>query len=349
VIDERSRQVLCAVIQSYIENPDPVGSRYVTKKYKFGYSPATIRNIMADLEEMGFLSQPHTSAGRIPTDKGYRYYVENLLGRSVGYDKSLDGLLSQKSYELTQDMDAILDMTTDVLSRLSHCLGIAISPGAEGSVLRRIELLPYKDNRIAVILLTDEGIIKHKSIKNEFSFTQSDLNRIARYFNREFSGYTINEIRDHLVKELMRDKERFDSLMERALHIYRDVLDDYGSNVFITGFTRILDQPEFVDLETIKDLSKTIEDRHLLIKLIVKIMDSEGVRVVIGSENPLTEMRTMSVIASTYREGDRPAGVIGIIGPKRMNYPSSIALVETAAQFLTKIFIEGGKEWKKEI
>ena len=341
VLDKRSRQVLSAVIQSYIVNPDPVGSRYVTKKYDFGYSPATIRNIMSDLEDMGFLSQPHTSAGRLPTDKGYRYYVESLLDDSVDYNWNLDDVLKKRLGNLLDDVDSVLDRTTDVISMLSQYIGLAVSAGAEGSILRRIELVPYRDDRIAVILLTDEGFIRHKIIKNEFSFTQYDLNSIARYFNREFSGYTVKEIREHLVNEMLQEKEKFDTLISSAMEIYRNVLYEYDSNIFITGMTRILDLPEFSDLKRIKDLSKTIEDKHAVVRLIDKIMESGGVQIFIGSENSLKEMESMSVIASTYyKEGDRTAGVIGIIGPKRMDYSTSISLVESAATFLTNIFNE---------
>ncbi len=343
VLDERSKKVLWAVIQSYIDNPDPVGSRYVTKKYAFQYSPATIRNIMADLEDMGFLSQPHTSAGRVPTDKGYRYYVEHILEEKIGINEGLLDLLTSKVSDPIEDVDFILDETSKTLASLSRYLGLAVSPGPEGSILRRIELVPYKEDRIAVVILTDEGVIKHKIIKNEMALTSSDLQKISNYLNREFKGYTIKQIREHLAEELRRDKEMYDNLMERSLALCREALYTYGSNVFITGLTRILDLPEFSNIEKIKKISKTIEDKHAIIKLIDKIIDSRGVQVIIGSENPVSEMNELSVIISTYNEHDRPAGVIGIIGPKRMDYSSVISLVETAARFLSKMFEEGGK------
>lgn len=348
MLDERSVQVLKAVIQSYIESPEPVGSRYVTKRYSLGCSSATIRNVMADLEELGFLSQPHTSSGRVPTDKGYRYYVEHIVSDNIRYNKSLDDLLLRREKEVFENVDAILDMTTATLSRLSRYMSLAVSPGAGESTFGRIDLMLYRNGRIAVILLTDEGVIKHKIIKNEFSFSQADLNRIARYFNKEFSGYTIKEIREHLVKEMLKEKERFDTLIARALDIYREVLYGYDADVFITGLTRMLDLPEFKDIEKIRDISKAIEDKHVIIKLIDRIMETGGVRMLIGSENPVKEMHGMSVIATAYREGGRPSGVIGIIGPTRMDYLNSISMVETAARFLTTIFEEGGRVWRRE-
>ncbi len=342
MLDERAEKVLWAVIKSYIENPDPVGSRYVTKKYAFRYSPATIRNIMADLEDLGYLRQPHTSAGRVPTDKGYRYFVEHIISKDVGYDERLIEELEKRFSSSIRDMDDLLDKTTTTLSMLSHFLGLAMSPGPEGSTLRRIELVPYKDDSIAVMILTDEGIIRHKIIKNDYSLTASDLDEIAKYINREFTGYTIKEIRSQLVKEFAEDKNLCDTLIERALKLCHESLDEYGANVFITGLSSILDLPDFTDIEKIKELSKTIENKHKMIKLLDRIIQTEGVQVVIGSENPIKEMSTMSIIASAYKDKDRPAGIIGIIGPKRMDYHAVITLVDTAARYLTKIIEQEG-------
>ncbi len=346
-LDERSKRVLWAVIESYINNPGPVGSRYVTKKYAFGYSPATIRNIMADLEEMGYLRQPHTSAGRVPTDKGYRFYVEHILEEEIGYHSDFAKTILRRFKSIMQDMESILSETTKTLSALSHYMAMAVSPGPEGVTLRRIELLPYKEDRIAVLILTDEGIIRHHIIKNEFRLSASDLGRITSFLNREFAGYTIKEIKEELINEMIKDKEEFDTLVDRALRLCTEAIETYGANIFITGLTEILDFPEFADIERIKELYRTIEDKHNIIKLIDKIAHSEGVQVIIGTENPIKELHTMSVIASTYKDKDRPAGVVGIIGPKRMNYISAISLVDTAARILTKILEEGGEGWKR--
>ena len=342
MLDERAERVLWAVIKSYIESPDPVGSRYITKKYAFKYSPATIRNIMADLEEMGYLRQPHTSAGRIPTDKGYRYFVEHIIGHDVGYDERLIEELQKRFTHGARDMDDLLNEATQTLSTISHFLGLAMSPGPEGSTLRRIELVPYKEDSIAVMILTDEGVIRHKIIKNDYDLSANDLDEIARYINRRFTGYTIKEIRTELVKELIEDKNLCDTLIEKALHLCNESLNEYGANVFITGLSSILELPDFTDVEKIKELSRTIENKHKMIKLLDRIIQTDGVQVVIGSENPIKEMSTMSIIASTYKDKDRPAGIIGIIGPKRMDYHSVISLVDTAARYLTKIIEEEG-------
>ncbi len=342
MLDERSERVLWAVVKSYIENPDPVGSRFVVKKYAFKYSPATIRNIMADLEEMGYLTQPHTSAGRVPTDKGYRYYVEHIIGRDTFIDTKVLEELQRRFSTISTDMEDLLNEASRTLSSLSHFLGLAMSPGPEGSTLRRIELVPYKENHIAAMILTDEGVIRHKIIRNEHNLTANDLDNIAKYINREFTGYTIKEIRKHLMNELIEDKKLCDTLIEKALHLCKESIDEYGANVFITGLSSILELPDFTDVEKIKEISKTIENKHKMIKLLDSIIHSEGVQVVIGSENPIKEMNTMSIIASAYKDKDKPAGIIGIIGPKRMDYSSVMSLVDTAARYLSKILEQEG-------
>ncbi|RMG01345.1 MAG: heat-inducible transcription repressor HrcA [Nitrospirae bacterium] len=346
-LDVRSARVLRAVIRSYIENPEPVGSRTLTKKYGLEWSPATIRNIMADLEEMGFLMQPHTSAGRVPTDLGYRYYVEHMV-----QDEPVEGKGEVVEFEHfgieTEDLGRLLDLTTDTLSKITRYLGLGVSPGAEGSVLRHVDFVPYKDDSIVVILVTEDGIIKHKIVKNDYNLSRNDLRQISSYINRQFTGYTIKEIRDRIVEEMFADKRRFDDLVSRAMEVYRDVLYEYDSNIFLSGMTRILDLPDFSDLRQIKDLTRTIENKHALVKLIDQIMNADGLQIVIGTENPVEELQGMSVVASTYTEGDRKAGVIGIIGPKRMEYATTISLVEAAARFLSSLYDEGGRGWKKK-
>jgi heat-inducible transcriptional repressor len=340
MIEDRIQKVLWAVVDSYILNPDPVGSRFVTKKYAFNLSPATIRNIMADLEEMGFLRQPHTSAGRIPTDKGYRFYVDSLAQREDNEDPRLYRDLSERLETVIQDIDSLLGETTKTLSKLSHYLGVALSPRPETSTLRLTSLVRYKENEVVLILLTEEGIIKNKFIRLDQDLTQRDLNRIAEYLNAEFAGHTIDEIRSRIVKEMRRDKALCDTLIARAVRICQEALFFDHGNVFISGLSEVLGLPDFSDLQRIKEISKAIEDKHLIIKLLDTLSATEGVKVVIGSENSASEMNRLSMVVSTYKEGDRPIGTIGVIGPTRMDYLGAITIVDTAAKFLTRIMTE---------
>jgi heat-inducible transcriptional repressor len=341
MLNERNKKVLCAIVQSYINFPDPVGSRVVTKRYSFGLSPATIRNIMADLEDMGLLTQPHTSAGRVPTDLGYRFFVDSLVAEG---DYSLNVDILQGIYKrlesLKNDIDMLLSETTKNLSRLSHYLGIAISPRADVTTLKRINLLKYKADKVAVVLFTDEGIIKNKVISIDSEISQKDLKRIAGYLNSEFSGYTFDEIRSKVIKEMSREKSRCDSLISKAMRICQDALFFPCSDLFVSGLSEVLELPDFADLKKIRELSRAIEDKHTIIELIDKLSESDGVQVIIGSENSLEEMKKLSVIVSPCREGGRSIGVVGIIGPTRMNYAKAIYIVENTSKLITRMLAE---------
>ncbi|MDA8241527.1 MAG: heat-inducible transcriptional repressor HrcA [Nitrospiraceae bacterium] len=337
MLDERTKQVLFAVIQCYINAPGPVGSRVVTKKFSFGLSPATIRNIMSDLEEMGYLQQPHTSAGRVPTDIGYRYYVDSMRSEKRLINKDFLLELNRKLELLKKDINAFLDEASKMLSYLSHYIGVTMSPNTGITTLDRIELIKYRDSQVAVILFTDEGLIKNRIISVDAALSQRDLNRIAAYISSHFSGRTIEEIRKVVVKELAREKVLCDSLVEEAMKICGAVFSASPGNVYISGLSEVLALPDFCDIDRIKELLKTIEDKHIIIKLLDKIADEDGPQVIIGSENPLDEMKTFSIVAATYKEGSRPMGAVGIIGPTRMNYLQAISIVDLTAAYITEM------------
>jgi len=338
ILNERSKKVLHAVVQSYINYPDPVGSRVVTRRYSFGLSPATIRNIMADLEEMGFLLQPHTSAGRVPTDMGYRFYVDSLAGETDFYSniEILQGL-QKKLDSLKNDMDSLLKETTKNLSLMSHYLGVAMSPTSDMTTLERINLLKFGADRVAAVLFTDEGLMKNKVLSIDSDISQKDLNRIAAYLNAEFSGHLFDEIRLKVMKEMSKEMIRCDSLIARAMRICQEALYFPYGDLFVSGLSEVLGLPDFADLGKIRELSKAIEDKHTIIKLLDKLADADGVQVIIGSENSMDEMKKLSMVVSACKEGNRPIGIVGIIGPTRMNYAKAIYIVENTAKFISRM------------
>ena len=337
MLDERSRKVLYAVIQCYINTPGPVGSRVVTKKYQFGLSPATIRNIMSDLEEMGYLRQPHTSAGRVPTDSGYRFYVDSLKTEKQPNNVALAAELNRKLELIKQDINFFLDDASKMLSELSHYIGIAMSPNTSVTTLSKIELLKYRDNRVAVILFTDEGIIKNTIVAADPEISQKELNRIAEYINSRFKGQSLDEIKRLILNEMTRERVLCDSLISEALKICRNAFSASPGNVYISGLSEVLRLPDFFDINRIRELLRALEDKHIIVKLLDNIADSEGTQVIIGSENLLDEMKQFSLVAATYKEGKRPIGTVAIIGPKRMNYVEAISIVNSTAQFITKL------------
>ena len=328
------------MVESFIINPDPVGSRFVTKKYAFNLSSATIRNIMADLEDMGFLHQPHTSAGRVPTDKAYRFYVDYLTQKEDNADATLMDEIIKRLENIRTDVNALLKETSRTLSIFSHYLGVALPPNPNNTTLKGINLFKYKERQVMVVLMTDEGIVRSKIVQLDPDLTQHDLNRISEYLNSEFTGLTLDEIRSSVLREMYRDKALCDTLISRAIRICREALSFESGDIFISGLHEVLGLPDFSDIQRIREISKAIEDKHLIIKLLDMLPHSEGVRVLIGSENPASEMSKLSLVVSSYGEGNKPMGTIGIIGPTRMDYMKVITIVDTTAKFITRILSE---------
>jgi heat-inducible transcriptional repressor len=343
MLDKRSRLVLQAVVQSYINNPEPVGSRYVTKKYALGFSPDTIRNIMADLEEFGLLSQPHTSAGRVPTDKGYRFFVDalQLPEEPGGHDdisKEFIIHFTGKLQVIKDDMSVLFSEVTNTLSTLSHYVSIAVPPKPEKTTFNRMELIKYKKNIVIAILLTDEGVFRNRMMNVPEDITQDDLNRLADYINAEYAGYSLDEIRRALVNRMQYEKVLWDKLVSKAIDICEQALHIAEDDVFISGLYDVMDLPDFADIARIKELSMAIKDKHMMLKLLEDFSGTEGVKVIIGEENPIENLKGLSVVSTTYKEGERPIGVIALIGPKRMNYAKAISTVDMVARCVSKTF-----------
>lgn len=340
MLDERNKEVLCAVIQCCINSPGPVGSRVVTKKFSFGLSPATIRNIMSDLEEMGYLQQPHTSAGRVPTDSGYRFYVNMLIAEKSSLPKELPSGFYKKIEMLKNDMNTFPDETSKMLSSLSHYIGITMYPNTNMTALTKIKFLRYRTNQLAVILFTDDGMIRNKTISVELDISQKDLNRIAEYINSEFGGCTLAEIKKSILKEMTKDKILCDKLISEAIKICKNIFSSLPGSIHISGLSEMLDLPDFCDINKIKELLRTIEDKHTIVRLLDKISNTEGIQVFIGAENPLDEMKKFSMVVSTYKERNKSVGAIGLIGPTRMDYLKAISIVDLTAQYITNVLMD---------
>lgn len=342
-LDERAKQILYAVVQSYINKPDPVGSRFIVKKYSLGFSPATVRNIMADLEDLGFLSQPHTSAGRVPTDKGYRFYVDSLpnIGGGNESDAGMVEFLCQftkKLENIRSDINRIFLEVTNALSMMSNYIGVVTPPRAEKTIFNRIDFIRYREDKVVAILLTEEGVIKNKIIGVDSRLTQDDLNRIADYLNAEYSGRTIDEIKNLLVRKAYREKALWDKLIARAIKIYEQAISFIEDDVYVSGLYDVMNLPDFSDISKIREISRAIKDKHIILKLLDELSNTEGVHVFIGNENPVEEMKNLSVVASTYKEKERPMGVIALIGPTRMDYSKAIYMVDAIAKCISRTF-----------
>lgn len=333
MLNERSKQVLRALVESYIERPGPVGSRYLTKKYGFNVSSATIRNIMADLEEMGYLIQPHTSAGRVPTDLGFRFYVDVLSREELDGAETYIDVLRKAVEGLRSDINDVLREATRALAAMSHYLVFAEPIRCDNTTLNRIELFRYRGNQIVAVLLGNEGLVRSRILDTDFGLTQKDLNRISEYLNSEFSGYTIDEVRNELVKQMSKEKTICDILISKAMDLCREAITFPVAEMIISGLPELLGLPECSD--RINEIARAIEDKNRIIEILDGLAYSGDVQVIIGSEIPQEQMRGLSIVSASYKEGQRPLGRLGIIGPTRMDYSQAIPLVQQTARLIT--------------
>ena len=337
-LDRRDREVLREVIRSFIESGEPVGSRTVSKVYPEGLSAASIRNIMADLEEAGYLMQPHTSAGRVPTDRGYRYYVDSLL-TGVEVPRS-DRAKVEEVIKRPGSLPEALEEISRLLSRLTHQIGFVVSPDHTRAILRHIEFVSLGPHRILAILVDRTGVIHNRIAQTSEELSQEELDRIGRFLVTEYQGKTLPEIRESLLEKMKEEKAAFDTLLARAIALgtqFLDAREEGSKQVYVQGTSNILQQPDFADAGEMRRIFETFEARGKLVKILDEVVDSEGLRVVIGSEHPDPNLAHLSLVASPYKVGDRPAGVLGVLGPTRMEYARAIALVDYISKLLSKI------------
>jgi heat-inducible transcriptional repressor len=336
ILSERSRQILEAIIDDYIRTAEPVGSRTVTRRHSLTLSPATVRNVMSDLEEMGFLSSPHTSAGRVPTDKAFRFYVDSLLQvRAINEGQQEE---IRRQYRIhSRDVGEILKETSRILSSISNYIGIVVAPRFAANVFRQMEFVKLCGTRILVILVSESGIVQNRIIEAEDDLSAEDLVRMSNYLNDLLHGLTISEVKTRIVREMANEKVRYDKLLSRALKLSEVTLEESAAEVFIEGQVNILEQPEFADVEKMKDIFRAFEEKSQLITLLDRCMDAERVHIFIGAENFLSRMNQMSVVTAPYASGPNTLGVLGVIGPTRMGYDKVIPIVDYTARILSEL------------
>ncbi len=337
-LNERAKKVLQAVIDSYIQTGFPVGSTLLAKTYDFSLSSATLRNIMAELEELGFLTHPHTSAGRVPTDRGYRYYIDSLI--SLDRDISqLNEQLSHISGLESEDIQHLLEEASQFLARLSHYTGVVVAPAEPEGAYKHIEFVRLRGNQVLIIFVTKTGAVQNKLIELDELIPQHELNSFSGFLDAELEARTLSEIRRRLLERLREEKAGFVRLLEQTYRASQEVREREVDKVFIGGASQMLEAPEFADIEKMRVLFRAFEDKYRLIKLLDKTVAAEGIKVFIGSENPFFEMQGCSLVVGNYQAGN-VVGTLGVIGPVRMQYKQVIEAVDYTAKLLSRILDE---------
>ena len=336
VLGERNRNILTSVINEYILTAEPVGSRRLSKKYNINLSSATIRNVMSDLEEMGFLHQPHTSAGRIPTEKALRFYVNSILKIRKLHPREKSRIREKYQFSELEASD-IIKQTSEVLSVLSHNVSIVSAPKIIGTTLKHIEFIKVSKSRILVIFVSQSGFVQNRIIEDPDDISQDELDKYTRYLSKVLVGISLEEIKVKIEEEMKKEKNIYDRLMSKALSLSKEALGkELEPELYIEGQLHLLECPEFAEVERMKTLLHALDEKKMLVNLLDKTMNAEGVQIFIGSEVQLSDMQTLSIISSPYRHGKSVVGALGIIGPTRMDYVKLIPIVEYSAQLVTE-------------
>jgi heat-inducible transcriptional repressor len=338
-LTERETLVLKTVLAQYILTGEPVGSRTVAKYSGLNLSAATIRNLMLELEERGFLMQPHTSAGRVPTPLGFRYYVDQILpiqGLGPGVQRQIEEAFTPSAVEPQE----LFRQASRALSTVSGHPALVLSPRPQGMLLKHLQLIALGSDGILCLLVAQDQQVQTRFLRVETSYTQEQLDRFSRYLNEICQNLTLAEARHRILVQMEEEKNLFDKIVSQALSLSRQALqsEDEEEGLYIEGTSHILDYPEFsADVEKIRLIFKAFEEKHHLITLLDQALRSQGVHIIISPDEQFPEMQ-LSLVASCYRSDQAPVGSLGVIGPMRMDYARVVPIVKYTASLVSNWF-----------
>ncbi len=343
-LDGRSRDILIAAIKLHIATGEPVGSRTLSKQLGQSLSAATIRNVMADLEEEGFLAQPHTSAGRIPTDRGYRFYVDSLIADFDGRPSRSDEVFINRQLfsnpEVTQDH--LMERASHLLSDLSSHVGIVLSPPLSQDILQHIEFVKLADRRILVITVSRAGLVRDFVVRMDEELPQDELNRTARYIVENFGGRSLSVVRRDLLRRMSEEKALYDRLLKNAILLCNRDLGrtEEDAAIYVDGAVNMLDSGDFADTDRMKAIFRMFEEKGRLVKILNQCLaaaERGGVIVRIGAENPVPGLRDCTIVTAPYSYRNQVMGSISVVGPMRMKYARIMRVVGYVASLFDQV------------
>ncbi len=337
-LDERKQKVLQAIIKDYISTAEPVGSRTIARKYDLGVSPATIRNEMSDLEELGYIEQPHTSAGRIPSDRGYRYYVDCLMKKKKLNREEEKKILSSYRAKV-KDVGTVLNQTNMIMSSMTKYTSIVTAPQFNKSSLRHVQLVGLDGSKALVVVVTDTGMVQTKMIDLPKTINETDLQEISQVMNAKLQGLSLEAIKLTLIKEIYLELSKHKHIFNAAMDLIQETIDlNREEKVYLAGTLNILNQPEFRDINKVKTLLSLLEQERVLKDIVSDDSVAEdGIKVTIGGENKMEGLHNCSTITATYQIDGRTIGSVGVIGPTRMDYDKAVSIVDFMTQHLSQM------------
>lgn len=330
-MENRDREILREIVRAYVSSGEPISSRTLSKRRRFHLSPATIRNIMADLEDLGYLAQPHTSAGRVPTDLGYRLYVDVLMSPQPISSEEQE-IVQQNLVAAAPDQGPILQTASRVLAKLSDQVAVVLAPAPAAAAVRSVHFVRISEKKFLAVIVGESNLVDHRLVVHEEDFTQAQLDRLSNLLSEEFGGLTLAQMREKVVEAMEKERNHWEAEISRLFPLADRVLEQEAAaadaSVFVEGTSRMISKPEFSDVEKIRRIFRAFEEKARLALLLSGCLESSSPKVLIGREDPFTADNDLAVVAAGYAVGGRMVGTLGVVGPRRMDYSRLVPLVE---------------------
>jgi heat-inducible transcriptional repressor len=336
-LNARENRVLGLIVESYIDSAEPIGSKTIAEAVRKRWSSATIRSIMVVLEEQGFLYKPHAVAGRIPTHKAFRYYLDSLDIPVHPGKKALQTLNAMLKPRHSR-VEGIMMDASKALAAISKYTGIVVEPSVNTMLFKEIEFVKLSKYTVLTVFVTSSGMVHTRLVDTDENLDPETLNSMKRYLNDKFGGVPFYALKERILEDMEKDKTNYHRLLEKVNDTLKTIMDDEDRReVYIEGVSTIIGVPEFLDMERLKELFQALEKKEKLLSLLDKCMKEKGICVIMGDESDIREMRDMSIITSTYKIGEKSYGILGVIGPIRMDYSRIIPIVDYTAKTVTNI------------
>ncbi len=333
---KRERDILRALVQDYIQTGEPVASQPLLARHDLTWSPATIRNVMSDLEALGFLAKPHASSGRVPTERGYRLFVDTLLHVRPPPPAERERI-EKLAHEASQDLDATLGGTVQLLHSLSHHAGVVTTPRPVTDPIRQLEFVQLRENRVLVVFVSDAGLVTNRVLVLEQPMTAGELERAQNYLNERLRRGPVEELRRRILAEMREDQSALQALVEQALRLAEQAFGPgEAAGVRVEGEESFLEAPEFSDVQKARALLRAFAEKDHILRVLDRVVQAREVRIFIGAESEFAQVPDVSVVAAPYGRGDKVLGTLAVIGPTRMNYARVIPLVDLTAREISR-------------
>lgn len=336
-LDSRAREVLREIIIQHIASGEPISSRSLARCGRFKLSPASLRNVMADLEDLGYLQHLHTSAGRIPTDRGYRFFIDYLMKSrtlSPAQRNAIDDRVGHAG-----EVDEVLQAASSLLSKMSDQVGVVFMPTLLQFSIRSMDFILVAESRIMCVIVGANGMVVNKLIETRLTFSRDELDKIGRYISTEFSGLTLDAIRRRLIRLTEEERALHDQMLQKTITLGIEAVNDVAPiehELYVEGASSILTKPEFADAQSMRKTFLALQEKEKLVHILESFLDEDGLQILVGSESDFTQVHNFSIVARRYGTNASPVGMVGIIGPMRMEYARMAPLVDYLGRALSR-------------